>query len=105
MTSSPIWRLAPGQRLQYRCWDGECVIYNDLSGDTHVLGEFAIALLEELQAAAQPAAQLAALFDLDLDLDTDSGAPAAPPASPSGELVTAVLADLAALQLVESIPC
>jgi PqqD family protein of HPr-rel-A system len=113
MTSSPIWRLAPGQRLQYRCWDGECVIYNDLSGDTHVLGEFAIALLEELQAAAQPAAQLAALFDLDLDLDldldTDPGAPAAPPASPpastSAELVTAVLADLAALQLVESIPC
>jgi PqqD family protein of HPr-rel-A system len=107
MTSSPIWRLAPGQRLQYRCWDGECVVYNDLSGDTHVLGEFAIALLEELQAAAQPAAQLAALFDLDLDLDldTDPGTPAAPPASPSGELVTAVLADLAALQLVASAPC
>jgi PqqD family protein of HPr-rel-A system len=103
MTSSPTWRLAPGQRLQYRCWDGECVVYNDLSGDTHVLGEFAIALLEELQAGAQPAAQLAGLFDL--DLDTDPGAPAAPPASPSDELITAVLAELAALQLVESVPC
>jgi PqqD family protein of HPr-rel-A system len=103
MTSSPTWRLAPGQRLQYRCWDGECVVYNDLSGDTHVLGEFAIALLEELQAGARPAAQLAGLFDL--DLDADPGAPAAPPASPSGELITAVLAELAALQLVESVPC
>jgi PqqD family protein of HPr-rel-A system len=101
MTSSPIWRLAPGQRLQYRCWDGECAIYNDLSGDTHVLGEFAIALLEELQAATQPAAHLAARFDLNLGLDTDPGVPAAP----SGELVAAVLADLAALQLVESLPC
>lgn len=100
MTSSPTWRLAPGQRLQYRCWDGECVLYNDLSGDTHVLGEFAIALLEELRRAARPAAQLAALFDLDLDLDS-----AAPPVSPDCELVNAVLADLAALYLVESAPC
>ena len=44
------WRLAPGQHLLHRCWDGECVLYNDLSGDTHLLGEPAIDLLLALQA-------------------------------------------------------
>ena len=67
MTSSPIWRLAPGQRLLHRCWDGECVLYNDLSGDTHLLDEFALALLQQLQAQPQSAVQLADCFDVDAD--------------------------------------
>jgi PqqD family protein of HPr-rel-A system len=73
MTPAPIWRLAPGQRLLYRCWDGECVLYNDLSGDTHLLDEFALALLEQVQRAPQAAAQLAAAFGLDPDADLAAG--------------------------------
>ena len=90
MTSFPIWRLAPGQRLQYRCWDGECVLYNDLSGDTHLLDEFALALLEQLRAGPQPAAQLAAAFELARHEDA---------------VLQTVLDDLAALFLVEALPC
>jgi len=91
MTSPPIWRLAPGQRLQYRCWDGECVLYNDLSGDTHLLDEFALALLEQLKAGPQAAAQLAAAFELDAQ-DEDA-------------VLQIVLDDLSALFLVEALPC
>ena len=98
MSASPIWRLASGQRLQYRCWDGECVLYNDLSGDTHLLDEFALALLEQLQRAPQAAAQLAAAFGLDPDA---AGVDAAHDAA----VLADVLADLAALHLVETCPC
>lgn len=96
MTPSPIWRLVPGQRLQYRCWDGECVLYNDLSGDTHLLDEFALALLEQLQAAPQAAAQLASAFDLDDMSEGDDDGVA---------MLQAMLDDLAALHLVDTLPC
>ena len=65
MNCSVIWRLAPGQRLLHRCWDGECVIYNDLSGDTHLLDEFTIELLRLLQAVPQTAPSLAVSLGLD----------------------------------------
>ena len=91
MTSLPIWRLAPGQRLQYRCWDGECVLYNDLSGDTHLLDEFALALLEQLRSGPQAAAQLAAAFELD--------------AQDEAPMLQTVQDDLSALFLVEALPC
>lgn len=95
MTSSPIWRLAPGQRLLHRCWEGECVLYNDLSGDTHLLDEFALALLAYLQEGPQPAAHLAAHFAFEAD----------PAAAPHEDLLHAVLSDLAALYLIDSAPC
>lgn len=97
MTPSPTWRLVIGQRLQYRCWDGECVLYNDLSGDTHLLDELALALLTKLQAAPRSADQLAAEFDFDPD-------PAAEDEDGAAFLNT-LLDDLAALQLVETFPC
>ncbi|MGJ9418441.1 HPr-rel-A system PqqD family peptide chaperone [Massilia sp. CMS3.1] len=108
MTNSPIWRLAPGQRLLHRCWDGECVLYNDLSGDTHLLDEFALALLHHLQAGPQPASRLAAHFEFDFDADPGA-APArgdawAPPV-PHDEFLHAVLTDLAALHLIDCAPC
>ena len=43
------WRLSAGQRLRRRQWDGECVLYNDLSGDTHLIGTDALELLLALQ--------------------------------------------------------
>lgn len=73
------WRLAAGQRLLHRCWDGECVLYNDVTGSTHLVDAATLALLEQLRA--RPLA----------------GAPDDP--------LTDLLADLAALQLVEAAPC
>jgi PqqD family protein of HPr-rel-A system len=91
MTLSPSWRLTPGQQLLHRCWEGECVLYNDLTGDTHLLGEFALALLELLRAAPLPATGLA------VELGVESSGPDNP--------LAAVLADLAALHLVETLRC
>lgn len=43
------WRLAPGQALLHRGWDGAFVLYNDLSGDTHLIADEAMALLLALR--------------------------------------------------------
>lgn len=89
MRSSPIWRLAPGQRLVHRCHDGECVLFNDLSGDTHLLDDLTLGLLQALGEAPQSASALA-------DGDPDPDALAA---------LDELLASLAALYLVEAVPC
>ena len=43
------WRLVPGQALLHRGWDDAFVLYNDLSGDTHLLSGDAMALLVGLR--------------------------------------------------------
>jgi len=44
-----MWRITPGQELHYREWDDEFILFNNLSGDTHLLGVTAICLLQALQ--------------------------------------------------------
>lgn len=58
-----LWRVVPGQMLARRDWDGEAVLFNDLSGDTHLLGPGALWLLDTLAAAPALDATLAALLD------------------------------------------
>lgn len=95
MRSSPIWRLAPGQRLVHRCHDGECVLFNDLSGDTHLVDELTLGLLQALAEAPQSASALA-----------DGGADSIEPADPDTlAALDELLASLAALYLVEAAPC
>jgi PqqD family protein of HPr-rel-A system len=85
---SSTWRLMPGQFLRNTSWDGaEYVLYNDLSGDTHLLGADALDLLLVLQQA-----------------DRDEPALAAALAAARDE-VEALLAALAKLSLVEMRPC
>lgn len=69
------WRLVPGQALLHRGWDGAFVLYNDLSGDTHLLSDEAMTLLLALRdsdvtpqelAAPELAELLATLCRLDL---------------------------------------
>jgi PqqD family protein of HPr-rel-A system len=83
-----MYRLAPGQQLRRRDWDDEVVLYNDLSGDTHLLSGDAIALLLALQDAPRAAAALADLFG-----------------SADCEAVQAMLDELAGLALIEFAPC
>jgi PqqD family protein of HPr-rel-A system len=83
----PVWRLAPGQALRRHGWDGEHLVYNDISGNTHLLTEAALALLLALQQQARPQSALAA------DLRYAAGA------------VESLLADLEALSLIECTPC
>jgi PqqD family protein of HPr-rel-A system len=79
VAASETWRLRPGQHLHHRQWDGECVLYNDLSGSTHLLDEAALELLLALRRGPATHAVLAAVlqagFDIDaadLDRETDT---------------------------------
>jgi PqqD family protein of HPr-rel-A system len=93
-TNALRWRLMPGQLLRARQWDGEFVVYNDLSGDTHLLDSAAMDFLLQLQARAGDAAGVAY-----------SG----PRAHDASEELTAdlddVLATLASAFLIECIAC
>lgn len=88
-----MWQLTPGQLLRSRQFDDESVLYNELSGDTHLLGASAMHLLGQLQQGpVSEASLLAALADAlectrDARFDTDAGA---------------VLAQLAALSLIQA---
>ncbi|WP_322402100.1 HPr-rel-A system PqqD family peptide chaperone [Massilia luteola] len=88
-----MWRLTPGQALACREWDGEAVLYNDLSGSTHLLDgaalDLLLALRDEPADAATLAGRLAERFDAgDDDLVS---------------LIDEMLAALAGLDLIE--PC
>lgn len=45
-----MWQLAPGQAFRFRQYGDEFVLYNDLSGATHLLADSAMHLLSVLQA-------------------------------------------------------
>lgn len=57
------WQLIPGQQLLHRSWQDEFVLFNNLSGDTHLLGADAISLLLDLRDAPVDSAELASLED------------------------------------------
>jgi len=57
-----MWRLTPGQALRFRQFDEEFILYNDLSGDTHLLGASGMHLLSVLQQG--PATRTALLGSL-----------------------------------------
>ncbi len=89
------WKLRAGQRLRMLSDDEEAVVYNDLSGDTHLLSGIAASLLERLRQAPADRATLASFLATEWDLDADI-APAA--------LAEQLLSELAALSLIEQIP-
>jgi PqqD family protein of HPr-rel-A system len=89
-----MWRLRPGQRLRSRSWDGEdFVLYNNLSGDTHLLDAAAIEILSVLRRGAATTAGLAAALQL------GDGAPGEPEQLAELE---ALLGQLRAMALVDA---
>jgi PqqD family protein of HPr-rel-A system len=91
-----MWRLSAGQLLRWRSWGDESVLYNDLSGDTHLLDDSAMCVLRLLQRAAQPEPALvdALCAEFDAERNADS-------ARDTAEL----LASLCALSLIEWTAC
>lgn len=55
-----VWQALAGQLLHARAWDDEAVVYNDLTGDTHLLGAPALHLLTTIGHARATDAELAA---------------------------------------------
>lgn len=89
------WKPRAGQRLRMLSDDEETVVYNDLSGDTHLLSGIAASLLERLRQGPADDDSLAGFLASEWDLDTDM-APA--------ELARHLLSELAALSLIEPVP-
>jgi PqqD family protein of HPr-rel-A system len=82
-----MWRIRSGQELLHRCWDHECVLYNNLSGSTHLLDPATIDLLACLAEQAMSPAAL-----------VDEGY------AEAGD-IDALLRDLELLHLIEPLPC
>ncbi|SFB75364.1 HPr-rel-A system PqqD family peptide chaperone [Massilia yuzhufengensis] len=81
-----MWKLIDGQTLACRGWDDEYVVYNDLSGDTHLFGADAMQVLLQLRVAPASEETLAAALQ----------------AGPGDrEALGVMLAELSALSLVE----
>lgn len=89
------WRMASGHSFQLRVWDAESVAYHEPSGDTHLLGEAATALLLTLgEGGAQDTAVLASHLARELEM---------PQTGELIEVTQTVLSELRSLALVESI--
>jgi PqqD family protein of HPr-rel-A system len=91
-----MWRITPGQTLRFRQFDDEIVLYNDLSGDTHLLGGSAMHLLSVLQhgPAARQALHDSLAVALECGRDPDFDADA-----------DALLDRLAGFFLIQPVPC
>jgi PqqD family protein of HPr-rel-A system len=87
-----FWRIAPGQQLAARGWNDEFVLYNNLSGDTHLLDGDSMALLANLQTGPASLAALVATFAGDIDPDDAAALP---------DTIATMLDQLAGLYLVE----
>lgn len=92
---SAQWRLRHGQTLRHRQWDDEFLVFNDLSGDCHLLDEGGFAILARLQQAGKPVSVTALAQGLALQFDDID------PADPS--LIEQTLADLAGCELIEAV--
>lgn len=57
------WRVMRPQRLRLRRWGEHVVVYDDRSGDTHLLDDPAGRVLERLASGAASRAELLALAD------------------------------------------
>ena len=86
------WRLISDQALHFRSWEDEFVVYNSLSGDTHLLGSTAARILLKLQQAPSNSTTLAESLAPPLHAERDEEFAAQ---------VEHILADLDTLALIE----
>jgi len=65
------WRVISDSALHFRSWNDEFVVYNSLSGDTHLLGAIAAQVLLRLQQTPSDvitlAVSLAPLMQAEMD--------------------------------------
>jgi PqqD family protein of HPr-rel-A system len=47
------WRVVEGERLRWRCWGGDYVVFNPSSGQTHLLDVVTGRILTELTAGSR----------------------------------------------------
>lgn len=65
------WRAISSPTNTLHCWGSEFVVFNNRSGDTHLLSAFAGQILLKLQQTPFDAASLAELFAAILQVDPE----------------------------------
>lgn len=70
-----LWRVLPGQHLLHRGWGDEFVVYNNLTGDTHLIDGDTLALLTQLHLAPADIAALSGALGDDLPSDDRAALP------------------------------
>lgn len=88
------WRTIRDDAFLFRAWDDEVVIYNSLSGDTHIIDRTAAQILQTLQQTPSDVGTLAQLVAAELQCE---------PGDELSQDIESVLSDMAALSLVECV--
>jgi PqqD family protein of HPr-rel-A system len=66
------WQLRNGQSLSMLAGEDESVVYNDQSGETHLLSAIAISLLQHLQHAPDDLSGICNSLSADWEFDADT---------------------------------
>lgn len=70
LISGATYRIFRNCRFSWKRWDNEFVVYNPLSGDTHLLDRFSGEILKSLQD--MPKSQLDLAFSLSKEIGTNA---------------------------------
>ena len=73
MGSERRWRGVPASALEWRSWDDEFVVYNDLTGSTHRLDAVAARILQELSRQPATLDEIVSQLATDLGTEPDDG--------------------------------
>ena len=69
------WRITVAEPFPLRCWEGDYVVYNSLSGDTHLLdivsGHVLTRILESPAGASELRSRVAAFLEVPNDAAVD----------------------------------
>lgn len=87
------WQLRAGQQLRMVAGNDEAVIYNDSSGETHLISAIALSMLQHLKKAPANFAAISACLASEWEFESDEEL---------GQVVHGLLAELDALSLIEA---
>lgn len=88
------WQLRAGQHLRTLAGDDESVLYNDHSGETHLLSAIAVGVLLQLRVGPQDVAAVSSRLAQDWEFESDAEL---------SHMTSHLLSDLDGLGLIE--PC
>ena len=71
-TQNARWKVNSEFPLQWQVWDGEFVVYNTGSGDTHLLDTSAAEVLQSLERGSADLSELVAMVAASLEIEPDS---------------------------------
>jgi PqqD family protein of HPr-rel-A system len=56
------WKIGDASKLCWRIWDGECVVFDSRSGETHLLNPLAVEVLQTLEQGPADGSHLTRLI-------------------------------------------